>query len=84
MQREPSWSYLYKMMIPVIVNQDFKVIALDLVSISKVTKPIFEFLRPKYHKLYLFYFIHSFVIFTPFLDYFLRIDFFLFELLYAL
>ena len=36
---EPSWSYLYRKMIPVLVNAGFRVIAPDLIGFGKSGKP---------------------------------------------
>lgn len=35
---EPSWSYLYRKMIPILVKQDFRVIAPDLIGFGKSDK----------------------------------------------
>jgi haloalkane dehalogenase len=39
MHGEPSWSYLYRKMIPVIVNRGFRAIAPDLVGFGRSDKP---------------------------------------------
>ena len=36
---EPSWSYLYRKMIPILVNAGFRVIAPDLIGFGKSDKP---------------------------------------------
>jgi len=36
---EPSWSYLYRKMIPILVDADFRVIAPDLIGFGKSDKP---------------------------------------------
>ncbi len=37
---EPSWSYLYRKMIPILLENDFRVIAPDLIGFGKSDKPI--------------------------------------------
>ncbi|WP_179292249.1 alpha/beta fold hydrolase [Vibrio coralliilyticus] len=37
---QPSWSYLYRHMIPVLVKQGFRVIAPDMIGFGKSDKPI--------------------------------------------
>ena len=37
---EPSWSYLYRFMIPPLANAGFRVIAPDLVGFGKSDKPV--------------------------------------------
>src|SRR4030042_1377900 len=39
MHGEPSWSYLYRKMIPVVVESGYRVIAPDLVGFGKSDKP---------------------------------------------
>lgn len=39
---EPTWSYLYRKMIPVFVNSGFRVIAPDLIGFGKSDKPILQ------------------------------------------
>ncbi len=39
MHGEPSWSYLYRFMIPVLVNAGFRVLAPDLIGFGKSDKP---------------------------------------------
>jgi haloalkane dehalogenase len=39
MHGEPSWSYLYRKMIPVIVNAGFRAVAMDLVGFGRSDKP---------------------------------------------
>ena len=36
---EPSWSYLYRKMIPILANAGFRVIAPDLIGFGKSDKP---------------------------------------------
>lgn len=37
---QPSWSYLYRHMIPVLVNEGYRVIAPDLIGFGKSDKPV--------------------------------------------
>jgi haloalkane dehalogenase len=39
MHGEPSWSYLYRKMIPIIVAAGHRVIAIDLVGFGRSDKP---------------------------------------------
>ncbi len=42
MHGEPSWSYLYRHMIPILVSAGFRVLALDLVGFGKSDKPRYK------------------------------------------
>jgi haloalkane dehalogenase len=44
---EPSWSYLYRTMIPILVDAGFRVIAPDLIGMGRSDKPV-EFARYRY------------------------------------
>ena len=39
MHGEPSWSYLYRKMIPILVNAGYRVIAPDLIGFGRSDKP---------------------------------------------
>lgn len=47
MHGEPSWSYLYRKMIPILVDAGFRVIAPDLIGLGRSDKPV-EFARYRY------------------------------------
>jgi len=47
MHGEPSWSYLYRSMIPILVEAGFRVIAPDLIGMGRSDKPV-EFGRFRY------------------------------------
>lgn len=47
MHGEPSWSYLYRKMIPILVEAGFRVIAPDLIGMGRSDKPV-EFGRYRY------------------------------------
>ncbi len=42
MHGEPSWSYLYRHMIPILVNAGFRILAPDLVGFGKSDKPRYK------------------------------------------
>ena len=39
---EPSWSYLYRKMIPLLVAEGYRIIAPDLIGFGKSDKPVAE------------------------------------------